>query len=83
MQITPVAQDNVATQAAPVVPKQDTQPVQAPEPQKPRAPQKDEVILSQAAKDLAAQVSSKTAQEETKESPAIAMQEGGLTKVIK
>jgi len=82
MQITPVAQDNTATQVAPVVPKQDTQPIQAPEQQKPQAPQKDSVILSQAAKDLSAQVSVKAAPEEAKEPPAIAMPKG-LTAVDK
>lgn len=67
MQITPVAQDNAFPQAASVVPKQDTQPAPA--------PQKDTVELSQAAKDLAAQATGTTVQEEAKESPAVATQE--------
>lgn len=69
METNPIAQ-NTATQAAPIVPKQDVQPVQVPEQQKPQAPQKDNVTLSQTARDLAAQVS------------ANAPQEGGLTKVL-
>jgi hypothetical protein len=73
METYPVAQNNAATQTAPVVPKQDTQPIQtpAPEQQKPQTPQKDNVTLSQAAKDLAAQSSGNTPRE------------GGLTKVLK
>jgi len=83
MQTTPVAQSNPEAQAITLAPKQDTQPILSSDQQKSQAPQKDEVILSQAAKDMAAQMSGKTVQEDAKESPAVAMQEGGLTKVIK
>ena len=66
MQITPVAQYNATTQTALVASKQDTQPEKALDQQKPQAPKKDSVTLSQAAKDLAAQASGKTVQEEAK-----------------
>ena len=79
MQTNPVGQNNYMTQAAPVVPTQTTQPVQVQEPQKPQAPQKDDVVLSQAAKDMAAQATQQTAAQP----PATAMQEGGITNVIK
>lgn len=59
MQITPVRQDNIAAQAAPVVPNQAAKPVQEPAQQQ-QALQKDNVILSQEAKDLAAQLPDKT-----------------------
>ncbi len=83
MQTNPISQSNAATQMGQVAPKQDPQPIQAPVQQKPQAAQKDEVVLSQAAKDMAAQLSGRSAQEEAKESPAAAMQEGGITNVIK
>ncbi len=83
MQTNPVSQSNAATQMVQVAPKQDPQPIQAPVQQKPQAAQKDEVILSQAGKDQAAQLSGNTVQEEAKESPVVAMQEGGITNVIK
>ena len=83
MQITPVAQESVTAMASTAAPQQAPAPVQAPVQQQPQARQKDDVILSQAAKDMAAQLSGRSAQEEAKESPAVAMQEGGITNVIK
>ncbi len=80
MQTNPVGQSNYMTQAAPVVPTKETQPVQPPqEPQKPQAPQKDDVVLSQAAKDMAAQATQQAAMQP----PATATQEGGITNVIR
>jgi hypothetical protein len=75
MQISPVAQNNAAAQAAPVAPKQDAQAVQAPVQQTPQAGKKDTVNLSQSAKDMAAQMSGKTTQEEAKEAPVVEMRE--------
>ncbi|MEI7672961.1 MAG: hypothetical protein WCK00_12700 [Deltaproteobacteria bacterium] len=79
MQTNPVGQSNYVTQAAPVVPTQQTQPIQVQEPQKQQAPQKDDVVLSQAAKDMAAQATQQTAMQP----PATATQEGGITNVIR
>lgn len=58
MQITPVGQDNITAQAATVVPNQAAKPVQEPAQQQ-QAQQKDNVVLSQEAKDLAAQLPDK------------------------
>jgi hypothetical protein len=80
MEITLVAQKDAALQVATI---QNTQPIQPPVQQKPQAAQKEEVILSQAAKDQAAKLSGNTVQEDAKESPAAAMQEEGITNVIK
>lgn len=79
MQITPAAPQNVTPQVAPAVPKQDAKPVEAPV----QPPKKDTVVLSQKAKDLAAQMSGKTVQEEAKESPGIEMQEEQAQKAQK
>jgi hypothetical protein len=46
------------------------------------ARQKDDVILSQAAKDLASQVSGMTVQEQVKKTPAVETS-GGLTQAIR
>jgi hypothetical protein len=75
MQINPVAQSYAPAQAAPVAPAQDTQAVEAPQQQQAAAQQKDTVNLSQSAKDLAAQASGKTTQEEAKEAPVVEMRE--------
>jgi len=83
MQTNQISQSNAAAQMVQVAPKQDPQPIQEPVQQKPQAAQKDEVVLSQAAKDMAAQLSGRSAQEEAKEPPAVAMQEGGIMNVIK
>ena len=80
MQITPpAAPQNVTPQVAPAVPKQDAKPVEAPV----QPPKKDTVVLSQKAKDLAAQMSGKTVQEEAKESPGIEMQEEQAQQALK
>jgi hypothetical protein len=71
MQITPTAPPNVTPQVAPAVPKQDAKPAEA----QVQPPKKDKVELSQKGKDLAAQISGKTMQEEAKESPGVEMQE--------
>jgi hypothetical protein len=70
MQITPVVQNNVTPQTAPVDQIQEKQPDKPPQTQ-----QKDTVILSQEAKDMAAQASGKTVQEEARESAAVKAQE--------
>jgi len=71
MQITPAAPQNVTPQVPPAVLKQDAKPVEAPV----QPPKKDTVELSQKGKDLAAQMSGKTQQEEAKESPGVEAQE--------
>ncbi len=82
MQITPVAQESVTAMAATVAPQQAPAPVQAPVQQQPQTRQKDDVILSQAAKDLASQVSGMTVQEQVKKTPAVETS-GGLTQAIR
>ncbi|MGD0626456.1 MAG: hypothetical protein ABSB32_17280 [Thermodesulfobacteriota bacterium] len=79
MSITPAAVQNVTPQVAPAVRKQHAKPVEAPA----QPPKKDTVVLSQRAKDLAAQMSGKTVQEEAKESPGIETQEEQAQQVLK
>ena len=79
MQITPAAPQNVTPQVAPDVPKQHAKPVEA----HVQPPKKDTVELSQKAKDLAAQMSGKTMQEEAKESPGIEIQEEQAQQALK
>ena len=70
MQINPVG-SQVAAQAAT---KAAPQPPPTP-PQQTEVKAKDTAVISQKAKDLAAQLSGKTAQEEAKESPVVEMNE--------
>ncbi len=79
MSITPVAPQNVTQQVTPNVLKQDVKPVQAPV----QPPKKDTVELSQKGKDLAAQMSGKTQQEEAKESPGVETQEEQAQQALK
>jgi len=82
MSITPVAPQNVTPQVGPTVLKQDAKPVQVPQaPVQP--PKKDTVELSQKGKDLAAQMSGKTLQEEAKESPGVETQEEQAQQALK
>jgi hypothetical protein len=79
MQITPAAPPKVTPEVAPAVPKQEAKPVEA----HVQPPKKDTVELSQKAKDLAAQMSGKTMQEEAKESPGIETQEEQAQQALK
>jgi len=79
MQITPAAPPKVSPEVVPAVPKQDAKPVKA----NVQPPKKDTVELSQKAKDLAAQMSGKTMQEEAKESPGIETQEEQAQQALK
>ena len=79
MQMTPVAPPKVTPQVAPAVPEPQAKPVQA----QVQPPKKDTVELSQKGRDLAAQMSGKTVQEEAKESPGIETQEEQAQKALK
>jgi hypothetical protein len=71
MQITPVAQENITSQVVTATQNQEPKPVQAPDQKKPQEAPKDNVTLSQAAVDLAAQVPGKAVQETTNKSPLV------------
>jgi hypothetical protein len=75
MQINPIVPPNAAAPAVKVEPKAKAAPVQAPV-----APKQDTLFLSQKAKDMAAQLSGKTMQEENKESPVVETTEGEAKK---
>ncbi len=79
MSITPVAPQNVTPQVARTVLKQDAKSVEA----QVLPPKKDTVELSQKGKDLAAQMSGKTMQEEAKESPGVETQEEQAQQALK
>jgi hypothetical protein len=66
MQISAVSPQNAAVPAAQAAPKAGPAPVQVQS-----APTKDAAFISQKAKDMAAQLSGKTQQEEAKESPVV------------
>ena len=76
MNIEPVGQKNAAAEAAQAVTKQEKAPVQAPQ-----AKKQDDVILSETAKDIAAKLSGKTADEEARESVVAKSQEAQGTTV--
>ena len=66
MQIDPVSPQNAVVPTAQAAPKAAVAPVEVQ-----AAPRQDSAYLSQKAKDLAAQMSGKTMQEEARESPAV------------
>ena len=70
MQITPNQQNSGIAEAAKAAPNHAAAPAQTH-----AAHKKDTAIFSQGAKDLAAQLSGKQAQEEAKESPVVEAQE--------
>ena len=76
MQINPIQQNSGIADVAKAAPKHAEASVQPHV-----APKKDTAYISQAAKDLAAQLSGKTAQEEATESPVVeAREEQGKSK---